>query len=57
MSQAIVIVAGGGPNHQVIGFEYWRNPGPFTQYLGIEGSLGQFLGFWTTFGNAVYSYS
>ncbi|KAF3766562.1 putative amino acid permease [Cryphonectria parasitica EP155] len=54
---AIVIVSGGGPDHQAIGFKYWRNPGPFTQYLGIGGSLGQFLGFWKTFGNAVYSYS
>ncbi|PSR79601.1 amino acid permease-like protein [Coniella lustricola] len=54
---AIVILAGGGPNHQVIGFQYWRDPGPFVQYLNIPGSLGQFLGFWTTFNNAIYSYS
>lgn len=39
------------------GFQYWRNPGPFVQYLGIEGSLGRFLGFWTTFSNAAYAYS
>jgi len=27
------------------------------QYLGINGSFGRFLGFWTTFNNAIYSYS
>lgn len=41
----------------MLGFKYWRDPGPFTQYLGFDGALGQFLGFWTTFNNAVYSYS
>ena len=55
--QAIVIAAGGGPDHHAYGFQYWRNPGPFVQYLGIEGSLGRFLGFWTTFSNAAYAYS
>ncbi|KAE8155143.1 amino acid permease/ SLC12A domain-containing protein [Aspergillus avenaceus] len=54
---ALVITCGGGPNHKAIGFQYWRNPGPFTQYLGISGSLGRFLGFWTTFDNALYAYS
>ncbi|KAL9108016.1 MAG: hypothetical protein Q9227_007121 [Pyrenula ochraceoflavens] len=54
---SIVIVAGGGPDHHAYGFEYWKQPGPFVQYLGIDGSLGQFLGFWTTFANAVYAYA
>ncbi|OKL61616.1 hypothetical protein UA08_03609 [Talaromyces atroroseus] len=54
---ALVITCGGGPDHTSIGFQYWRNPGPFVQYLGIGGSLGQFLGFWTTFNNALYAYS
>ncbi|KAK4546103.1 hypothetical protein LTR36_002240 [Oleoguttula mirabilis] len=54
---ALVLVCGGGPNHEVYGFKYWQNPGPFVQYLGIQGSLGQFLGFWTTLSNAVYAYS
>ncbi|CAI7574121.1 unnamed protein product [Penicillium pancosmium] len=30
---AIVITCGGGPNGESIGFRYWRNPGPFVQYL------------------------
>ena len=55
---ALVITCGGAPNNKAIGFEYWRAPyGPFVQYLGIEGSLGRFLGFWTVFNNALYAYS
>jgi len=54
---ALVITCGGGPDHMAIGFRYWRDPGPFVQYLGYAGSLGQFMGFWTTFNNAIYAYS
>jgi len=54
---SLVLVCGGGPNHDAIGFRYWHHPGPFVQYLGISGSLGRFLGFWSTFGNAAYAYS
>lgn len=54
---ALVITCGGGPDHKSIGFQYWRNPGPFVHYLGVAGSLGNFMGFWTTFNNAVYAYS
>ncbi|GAA5876077.1 hypothetical protein JCM1840_002763 [Sporobolomyces johnsonii] len=51
-----VLVGGGGPNHHAIGGENWRDPGPFTQYLGIEGSLGRFLGFWSTLVQSAFSY-
>lgn len=54
---ALVITCGGAPNHESIGFRYWREPGAFVQYLGIGGSLGRFLGFWTTLNNALYAYS
>ncbi|KAI1337498.1 amino acid permease/ SLC12A domain-containing protein [Xylariaceae sp. FL0016] len=54
---ALVITCGGGPDHQSIGFRYWRDPGVFVQYLDYPGALGQFLGFWTTFENAIYAYS
>ncbi|OQD67614.1 hypothetical protein PENPOL_c003G03137 [Penicillium polonicum] len=54
---ALVITCGGGPDHKTIGFEYWRNPGPFVQYLGIGGALGRFLGVWTSLNNALYAYS
>ena len=52
-----MITAGGGPEGGVIGFKYWRNPGPLVQYLGIDGSLGRFLGFWKVLDNALYAYS
>ncbi|KAF7164855.1 hypothetical protein CNMCM5623_009282 [Aspergillus felis] len=54
---ALVITCGGGPDGHSIGFRYWRDPGPFVQYLGIEGSLGRFLGFWSALENAVFAYS
>ncbi|EME78479.1 uncharacterized protein MYCFIDRAFT_37349 [Pseudocercospora fijiensis CIRAD86] len=54
---ALVIACGGGPDRHAYGFQYWRNPGPFVQYLGVSGSTGKFLGFWTVFNNAVYAYA
>ncbi|KAK0549991.1 hypothetical protein OC846_002608 [Tilletia horrida] len=38
------------------GFQYWKNPGPFVQYLGIEGAWGRFLGFWSVLINAGFSF-
>ena len=52
----IVITSGGGPDHHSIGFQYWRHPGPFTQFNGIPGSLGRFLGFWAVLTQAAFSY-
>ncbi|KAJ5831868.1 hypothetical protein N7474_000179 [Penicillium riverlandense] len=54
---ALVITCGGGPSGQSIGFRYWEDPGPFVQYLGIKGTLGRFLGFWSTLSNAVFAYA
>ncbi|KZT68767.1 hypothetical protein DAEQUDRAFT_727412 [Daedalea quercina L-15889] len=53
----IVIDLGGGPNHDRIGFRYWKHPGPFVQYNGIEGPTGRFLGFWAVMSQAMYSYN
>ncbi|EGF98367.1 uncharacterized protein MELLADRAFT_51018 [Melampsora larici-populina 98AG31] len=52
----IVLDLGGGPNHDRIGFRYWKNPGPFNQLNGIQGSLGRFLSFWSVFVQAAFSY-
>lgn len=52
----IVLDAGGGPDHVALGFRYWHNPGAMAQYLGIEGSLGRFLGFWAVLIQAAFSY-
>ncbi|KAH0838461.1 amino acid permease [Lanmaoa asiatica] len=52
----IVLDLGGGPNHDRIGFRYWKNPGPFAQYKGISGPKGQFLGWWSVLDNAAFSF-
>jgi amino acid transporter len=52
---SIVITSGGGPTGESIGFRYWRDPGPFNEYL-TTGSLGRFAAFWKAFSGAVYSF-
>jgi hypothetical protein len=52
----IVIDLGGGPDHDRIGFRYWKNPGPFVQYDGISGAKGQFLGWWSVMTQAAFSF-
>lgn len=52
---SIILDAGGGPNHKPIGFQYWRNPGPFVQYLGIPGSTGRFLAFFSVLTQASFT--
>lgn len=53
---SIVITAGGGPNHETIGFRFWDNPGPWTNFNGIVGPAGHFLGFLSSFVNASFSF-
>ncbi|KAK7694580.1 hypothetical protein QCA50_001766 [Cerrena zonata] len=52
----IVLDLGGGPNHDRIGFRYWKEPGPFAQFNGISGSTGQFLGWWSVMTQAAFSF-
>ncbi|GMK58934.1 hypothetical protein CspeluHIS016_0603760 [Cutaneotrichosporon spelunceum] len=58
----IVLMCGGGPNHDPIGFRYWRNPGPFAQQTIMKGEAviggrwGQFLAFWNVFVQAAFSF-
>lgn len=33
---SLVITLGGAPNHERIGFRYWNNPGPWTNYNGEQ---------------------
>jgi amino acid transporter len=42
----LVIDLGGVPGQERLGFRYWKNPGPFVEYLK-PGNLGKFLGFWS----------
>lgn len=53
---SIVITAGGAPKGDAIGFRYWNNPGPWTNYNGITGPTGHFLGFLSSFVNASFSF-
>ncbi|KAF3908281.1 hypothetical protein AA313_de0205838 [Arthrobotrys entomopaga] len=52
---SLILALGGGPDHDRKGFRYWKDPGAFAPYLAA-GSLGQFLGFWSTMVNAVFAY-
>jgi len=52
----IVIDLGGGPNHDRLGFRYWRHPGPLVQFAGISGATGRFLGWWAVMTQAAFSY-
>ncbi|KAL7423301.1 hypothetical protein Q5752_002602 [Cryptotrichosporon argae] len=53
----LVIDLGGGPDHDRIGFRYWKDPGPFVEYGGFTGGTGKFLGWFTDLLTAAYSYS
>jgi amino acid transporter len=53
---SLVITLGGAPNHDRIGFRYWKDPGPFTEYNGISGSTGHFFAFLSAFINASFSF-
>ncbi|KAJ5170691.1 Amino acid/polyamine transporter I [Penicillium coprophilum] len=54
---SICITSGAGPQGYPMGFRFWRDPGPFVQFLGIGGSLGRFLGFWRVLSSAAYAFS
>ncbi|RPD63001.1 amino acid permease [Lentinus tigrinus ALCF2SS1-7] len=52
----IVLDLGGGPNHDRLGFRYWKNPGPFVDYAGITGSKGHFLGWFAVLTQSAFSF-
>ena len=53
---SVIIILGGGPNHDRLGFRYWKHPGPFNQFNGIAGSKGRFLAWWAVMTQAAFSY-
>ncbi|KDR68482.1 hypothetical protein GALMADRAFT_231150 [Galerina marginata CBS 339.88] len=53
----IVLDLGGGPDHDRLGFRYWKHPGPFVQFNSISGAKGRFLGFWAVLTQAAFSYT
>ncbi|RSH95100.1 hypothetical protein EHS25_000186 [Saitozyma podzolica] len=52
----IVLDLGGGPNHDRIGFRYWKDPGAFAPYHEDSG-FGYFLGFFTNLLQAAGSFA
>ncbi|GAA5826360.1 hypothetical protein JCM5353_004730 [Sporobolomyces roseus] len=54
----IVITSGGVPNTDPIGFEFYKNPGPFNDtFLGIAPpSLASFCAFWACLTQSAYAY-
>lgn len=51
----MVLVLGGGPDHDRKGFRYWKHPGAFNEYIA-EGDTGRFLALWSTFVSATFAY-
>jgi amino acid transporter len=53
----IVLFFGGGPNHDRLGFRYWKHPGAFNNYL-VHGNTGtgRFLGYWHAFVKAGFAF-
>ncbi|KAH6687252.1 amino acid permease [Plectosphaerella plurivora] len=52
---SLVLICGGGPDHDARGFRYWNNPGAFKEYIDT-GAWGKVLGFWSTMINATFAY-
>ncbi|TXT13488.1 hypothetical protein VHUM_00855 [Vanrija humicola] len=51
----LVVSLGGGPNHDRIGFRYWKDPGAFVPML-YPGAKGKFLAWFTNVVTAGYSF-
>ncbi|KAF5576975.1 amino acid transporter AAT family [Fusarium pseudocircinatum] len=53
---ALVLDLGGGPSGDRLGFHYWNSPGAMKEYMAT-GNTGRFLGLFSTFVNAAFSYA
>jgi amino acid transporter len=52
---AFIVDLGGGPNHDRLGFRFWKHPGAMKEYSST-GDLGRFLGLFSVLINAAFSY-
>lgn len=52
---AFIVDLGGGPNHDRLGFRFWKNPGAMKEY-DSTGHTGRFLGLFNVLVNAAFSY-
>ncbi|GEQ70146.1 hypothetical protein JCM33374_g3822 [Metschnikowia sp. JCM 33374] len=51
----VVLFFGGGPDHDRLGFRYWKHGNAFHKHL-VGGSTGRFLSVWTAIIKAGYSF-
>ncbi|KAF7556933.1 hypothetical protein G7Z17_g1053 [Cylindrodendrum hubeiense] len=49
-----IVVLGGNPHHDRIGFRYWKDPGAFNEQY-VEGGPGRFLAIWGVFNTAAFA--
>ncbi|QLG71657.1 hypothetical protein HG535_0G05660 [Zygotorulaspora mrakii] len=49
----VVVMSGGNPEHRVLGFKNWNNPGAFAEYIST-GASGRFNGFMSCLVFALY---
>ncbi|ROW09870.1 hypothetical protein VPNG_06300 [Cytospora leucostoma] len=52
---SLVIMCGGAPDGEAIGFWYWQKDGPMREYL-VPGNTGRFLAFWAAFAKAGFAF-
>ncbi|KAH7102069.1 amino acid permease-domain-containing protein [Auriculariales sp. MPI-PUGE-AT-0066] len=52
----LVVMLGGGPDHDRRGFRYWRDEPFNSTYLDFGGAKSRFLGFWAVLTQAAFSY-
>ncbi|KAH6917201.1 amino acid transporter [Coprinopsis sp. MPI-PUGE-AT-0042] len=52
----LIIDLGGAPSRDRLGFRYWKDPGAFAQYAGIEGAKGRFLAWFSVIVQAAFSF-
>lgn len=52
---SVVLFFGGGPNHDRLGFRYWRDPGPVNTYLE-DGHVGRFISLLQSFVLASFAF-
>jgi amino acid transporter len=53
---SFILFWGGGPNHQRLGFHYWKNPGAMNTYL-VGGNTGRFCGYIYVVCYSVFSFN
>jgi yeast amino acid transporter len=52
---SIILVLGGGPDHDRKGFRYWKDPGAFNTYIS-DGDAGRFYALWATMVSATFAF-